>query len=205
MVGTAEVTDPSIADELAVALTEIESLRAENERLRALLGIAGARESEPPAPWEPTLFAPAAPQPAVDRRSSPLDKIGLFRSMFAGRDDVYALRWQNDRSGKAGWSPAVVGEVPCGPVTVISTSPAAWDGVTTVIWLVEFTVKLLATAAPKCTAVASLKLAPVMITVAPPLTEPLLGVTALTAGTVELPMVKELEFVCRAPAEAVSV
>ena len=109
MVGTAEVTDPSMADELAVALAEIESLLSENERLRALLGITGARESEPPAAWEPTLFAPAAPRPAVDRRSSPLDKIGLFRSLFAGRDDVYALRWQNDRSGKSGWSPAVVG------------------------------------------------------------------------------------------------
>ena len=33
----------------------------------------------------------------------------MFRSLFAGRDDVYAFRWQNDRSGKSGWSPKVVG------------------------------------------------------------------------------------------------
>ena len=110
MVGTADVTGPSSADELATALAEIESLRAENERLRGLLGLTGERDAEPPTAWEPTLFAPVAvPRPVVDRRSSPAEKIGLFRSLFAGRDDVYALRWQNDRSGKSGWSPAVVG------------------------------------------------------------------------------------------------
>ncbi|MFN0089011.1 MAG: TOTE conflict system archaeo-eukaryotic primase domain-containing protein [Acidimicrobiales bacterium] len=99
-----------MVDELASALAEVEALRAENERLRGLLGLTGEREAEPPAAWEPTLFASvAAPRPAVDRRSSPAEKVGLFRSLLAGRDDVYALRWQNDRSGKSGWSPAVVG------------------------------------------------------------------------------------------------
>ena len=110
MVGTAEVMGPSMADELAAALAEIESLRAENGRLRGLLGLDGGREAEPPVAWEPSLFAPdPSPRPAVDRRSSPREKIGLFRSLFAGRGDVYALRWQNDRSQKSGWSPAVVG------------------------------------------------------------------------------------------------
>ena len=115
---------------------EIERLRAENERLRALLGMESPeRRSEPsspePAPpeqarsesappesapltpaWEPRLFgdgqAPALRQP-VDGRSSPEAKIALFRSLFAGREDVYAARWQSERTGKAGWSPAVVG------------------------------------------------------------------------------------------------
>jgi superfamily II DNA or RNA helicase len=96
--------------DLAAALAEIESLRAENERLRGLLGLNGDREAAPPAAWEPTLFVPAVPlRPVVDRRSSPADKIGLFRSLFAGRDDVYGVRWENDRTRKSGWSPAVVG------------------------------------------------------------------------------------------------
>ena len=95
MVGTADVTDPSMADQLPMALAAIESLRAENERLRGLLGLPGDRDAQPPTAWEPTLFAPAAsPRPVVDRRSSPVEKIGLFRSLFAGRDDVYAVRWQ---------------------------------------------------------------------------------------------------------------
>jgi hypothetical protein len=45
----------------------------------------------------------------VDRRSPPADKIALFRALFSGRDDVFAMRWQNDRTGRSGWSPAVVG------------------------------------------------------------------------------------------------
>ena len=35
--------------------------------------------------------------------------MALFRSLFAGRDDVHALRWDNERTGKAGWGPAVRG------------------------------------------------------------------------------------------------
>ena len=33
----------------------------------------------------------------------------MFCSLFVGRDDVYALRWENARTGKAGWGPAVRG------------------------------------------------------------------------------------------------
>lgn len=89
--------------DLAAALAEIESLRAENERLRGLLGLNGDREAAPPVAWEPTLFVPAVPlRPVVDRRSSPADKIGLFRSLFAGRDDVYAVRWETTGRGSRG-------------------------------------------------------------------------------------------------------
>ena len=35
--------------------------------------------------------------------------MALFRSLFAGRDDVYAQRWENQRTGKGGWGPAVAG------------------------------------------------------------------------------------------------
>src|ERR1700740_337961 len=34
------------------------------------------------------------------------EKIGLFRSLFRGRDDVFPLRWQNSKTGKAGYAPA---------------------------------------------------------------------------------------------------
>ena len=110
MVGAAAVNDNALAEQLAAALEEIDGLRLENERLRALLGLDIERTAEPPTSWEPTLFAsPAPPRSSVDRRSSPADKVQLFRSLFSGRDDVYAVRWQNDRSGKSGWSPKVVG------------------------------------------------------------------------------------------------
>jgi superfamily II DNA or RNA helicase len=34
------------------------------------------------------------------------EKIGLFRSFFRGRGDVFPLRWQNSKTGKAGYAPA---------------------------------------------------------------------------------------------------
>lgn len=92
--------------------TELGVLRAENARLRGLLGLDD-RAGPPTSAWKPTLFtaedrsAPVAVP--VDRRSPPEAKVALFRSLFTGREDVHALRWDNERTGKAGWGPAVRG------------------------------------------------------------------------------------------------
>ena len=45
----------------------------------------------------------------VTQRSSSQQKVELFRGLFRGRDDAYALRWENVRTGKLGWGPAVKG------------------------------------------------------------------------------------------------
>jgi hypothetical protein len=98
------------ADDTHALRRENSELRAENDRLRGLLGV-GTRD-EAVSPWEPTLFVEAeddASNVPVDRNSPREAKVALFRSLFAGRDDVHALRWENTRSGKAGWSPAVRG------------------------------------------------------------------------------------------------
>lgn len=34
------------------------------------------------------------------------EKVALFRSLFRGRDDVFPRRWENAKSGKAGYAPA---------------------------------------------------------------------------------------------------
>jgi superfamily II DNA or RNA helicase len=102
--------DPSPEELIA----ELSALRAENARLRGLLGLDRRAGETVPAGWSPSLFGelpgrkPMA-SPAVDRSSSALEKVALFCSLFAGRDDVYALRWENTRTGKAGWGPAVRG------------------------------------------------------------------------------------------------
>ena len=41
----------------------------------------------------------------VSKKSSPQEKINLFKSLFIGREDVFALRWSNSKSGKSGYSP----------------------------------------------------------------------------------------------------
>jgi len=99
-------------DRWAAMETELGVLRAENARLRGLLGLDD-RAGPPTSAWKPTLFTAedrAAPVAMpVDRRSPPEAKVALFRSLFAGREDVHALRWDNERTGKAGWGPAVRG------------------------------------------------------------------------------------------------
>jgi hypothetical protein len=35
--------------------------------------------------------------------------VRFFRSLFVARPDVYATRWENPRTGRSGWVPAVVG------------------------------------------------------------------------------------------------
>ena len=43
---------------------------------------------------------------AVNNKSAPDDKVRLFLSLFRGREDVYAKRWENKIKGTAGYSPA---------------------------------------------------------------------------------------------------
>lgn len=97
----------------AELLAELEALRAENARLRGLLGLDARTTDLAGAGWSPTLFAPQSStcetRSMVDRSSPRVAKVALFRSLFAGREDVYALRWENRRTGKGGWGPAVRG------------------------------------------------------------------------------------------------
>ena len=79
---------------------------------RSLLGLdvpePATAQPRPPPAWEPTLFrdpSTATDRVAVDGRSSPEAKIALFRSLFAGRDDAYAARWENERSKEVGMEP----------------------------------------------------------------------------------------------------
>ncbi len=97
---------------LATMEAELAALRAENARLRGLLGFDD-RAAGTASAWSPTLFGGGAtadrPQAGVDRDAAPEAKVALFRSLFSGRDDVFALRWENEQTGKSGWAPAVRG------------------------------------------------------------------------------------------------
>ena len=47
---------------------------------------------------------------AVDQRSSSEAKIRVFRSLFRGREDVYARRFESRKTGRAGYAPACANE-----------------------------------------------------------------------------------------------
>lgn len=102
---------------------EIPELRREIAELRARLdGLSGAPEDvEGSRPSQAKIGQPRAVQPPrqmvlprpvqgallpqVDQESSTQDKLGLYRTLFAGRSDVYAYRWENATDGAKGWSP----------------------------------------------------------------------------------------------------
>ena len=79
------------------------------------------------------------------------------------------------------WSAAEVADVPPGVVTVTSTVPVP-AGDVAVIWVGELTVKPVAGVAPKLTAVAAVKLVPVMVTLVPPVVGPAVGEIEATVG-----------------------
>ena len=85
---------PDVPDSAVDSGRRVAELETENRRLRQLLGIDG-RLSVAPA-WEPALFTEPAEtaERKVNRRSPPEKKVELFRALFRGRGDVYALRWR---------------------------------------------------------------------------------------------------------------
>ncbi len=85
---------------------ELESLRRENARLRKLLKLTDA-ELAPTAGTQGAWFE-RAPGP-VDSSSSPQSKVAFYAALFRARTDVYAITWENARSGTSGWVPAVEG------------------------------------------------------------------------------------------------
>ena len=108
MVGVTGQDNPDeLRADLAAARREIELLRAENTRLRALLSPGRGSAVQAPLPVAEFPTQPGAGGlPYADRDSSPEQKIALFRTLFAGRADVYATPWVSTRTGKKGWSPA---------------------------------------------------------------------------------------------------
>lgn len=78
-------------------------LEKENAELRAQLGISDTKT----ATVEPLQDISSA---AVHKYSSPDEKIQLFRSLFRGREDVFAKRWYSAKTEKSGYSPACANE-----------------------------------------------------------------------------------------------
>jgi hypothetical protein len=50
------------------------------------------------------------PDASVTNNSSSAEKITLFRRLFAGRPDVFPVRWENRKAGRSGYSPACSNE-----------------------------------------------------------------------------------------------
>lgn len=86
-----------LVHQLQNALAECERLRIENTHLRSLLQM----EPENSSVEEKVNVSELVPE-----LLSVKEKIILFCSLFRGRDDVYAVRWES-KNGKTGYSPAL--------------------------------------------------------------------------------------------------
>ncbi len=107
--------DERLREDLAKAKEEICRLQEENGRLKAILGAFSVKSGNaiklPKANVQPEPRPPSTKPPTPPRDSQMMadQRIQLFRALFRGRDDVYAVRWEN-RKGKSGYSPACAHE-----------------------------------------------------------------------------------------------
>jgi superfamily II DNA or RNA helicase len=98
-------------------LKELNHLKEENCQLRTQLRQAGievyhneipdAEENKDLHPENPVVVDSAL---EVNNASHSVSKINLFRSLFKGRDDVYAKRWENSKKGTSGYSPVCLNQ-----------------------------------------------------------------------------------------------
>jgi superfamily II DNA or RNA helicase len=106
-----------LLENYTVLLEELDRLRKENKHLRTQLEIA---TSEPPGntpedikivektPCEESITQNF--KSVVDNTSDSSAKIHLFMSLFKGRSDVYAKRWENKNKGISGYSPVCLNQ-----------------------------------------------------------------------------------------------
>ena len=92
-------------------------LKEENKRFRAQLGIGekhalATQESiEIPHEIQELDKGDVKIQESISLRLlAPVEKVSLFMSLFKGREDVYAKRWENTKKGTSGYSPVCLNE-----------------------------------------------------------------------------------------------
>jgi len=97
-------------------LSQNKHLAEENNRLKAQLEII---KSEPPNHSVKKIAEAAVPDDRsndnasladININSDSISKIKLFMSFFKGRDDVYAIRWENKKKETSGYSPVCLNQ-----------------------------------------------------------------------------------------------
>lgn len=96
-----------------ILLNEADRLLKENRILKEILSIAELDISNKDYSIDDSLQNNGHGVKVVEKttitpithQSDSTEKIKLFMSLFRGRDDVYAKRWDNEKKGKSGYSP----------------------------------------------------------------------------------------------------
>ncbi len=95
-------SDEALRSRVSELAVECARLQRENEELRRCLGMqTAAVESIPAIAQDPM---PSRLAGTLTNGSPAASKVSLFRALFRGRDDVFAVRWIG-KDGNAGYSP----------------------------------------------------------------------------------------------------
>jgi superfamily II DNA or RNA helicase len=87
-------------------LAENKALKEENLSLKLRLGIAELLENRPSQDQTQQDAPLSESSSPLNTNANPAEKIRLFMSLFKGRDDVYAKRWESKDGTRSGYSPA---------------------------------------------------------------------------------------------------
>lgn len=93
--------------QLSQLRTRLVGLDAERRALQREIEALEVRLAAEPAP---TLKQPVFESADVTNSSPSHEKVALFRRLFAGRSDVFPVRWDNKKTGRSGYSPACSNE-----------------------------------------------------------------------------------------------
>ena len=110
------VSISELSEKCQVLLIENRNLKEELRALKARLVVAEARFSGDEISGNKSESEIIAPQtarvspPGMSKNADEGEKIRLFMSLFKGRDDVYARRWENKKKGTSGYSPSCLNE-----------------------------------------------------------------------------------------------
>jgi len=115
--GEESISFKELFERYQALLTENSNLKEEIGALKARLGVPDVRiliNEIPRKEPEPEMIAPQSTFEAlpsgISNRSDSSEKIRLFMSLFKGRDDVYAKRWESKQKEKLGYSPSCLNE-----------------------------------------------------------------------------------------------
>ena len=103
------MTESSTSTEIATLRRRLAEI--EQERMLLVRKIGELETMQVDVAEAPRATTPQrAPTPTITNNSPASDKIALFRRLFGGRTDVFPLRWENPKTGKAGYAPACANE-----------------------------------------------------------------------------------------------
>jgi superfamily II DNA or RNA helicase len=100
------VSNEEIEQEIVRVRQRLTALDTERVALENALATLGRKLSSISLSTEPSVFADAR----VTNSSPSAHKVALFRALFAGRSDVFPVRWENRKTGRSGYSPACANE-----------------------------------------------------------------------------------------------